>query len=788
MKKYFYSFIAILIFTCSNIFGQMVHKCGHISSFESSLISDTLDAVHYYIHIDVIDFTGKEINGHTKVEISSKLDNIDQITLELQDLTVDSVLLDNINTAFTHQDFFIKIPLQNPLNTGEMATVDVYYHGVPFHEAWGGFHWSGQYAFNLGVGFESIPHNLGKTWFPCIDDFQDRAYYDVYATTTDDKMGVCGGTLVEIINNGNGTKTWHWNLSSTIPTYLASVAIGDYVAVSDIYNGINGDIPIEIYVRPQDSSKVAGSFLHLQEILSIFEDKFGPYRFERIGYVGTAIGAMEHATNIAYPNFCINNSTTYESLYAHELSHMWFGDNVTCSSAQEMWLNEGWAVFCEAIYREFLYSKTEYKDYIRDKHADVIQYCHTPSGDGSYFPLNEIPETVTYGMSAYDKGSTVAHSLRGYLGDDIFFDAIKGYNEHFNFNFASSYDMRDFLTSHTGIDMTGFFDTWVLTKGTPHYSIDSFNILSGGKNSDVEVFMRQRRKGSEFIGVDNVVEVTFMDNNWNQFSDTIHFSGETGSSIISVPFTPDRVLCDLDEKLCDATTDYATVIHTTGDVDFDKTYFDLEVNEIGDSVFMRVEHNWVPPDSLTFPVQGLTISDYRYWRIDGIFPPGFSATGKFWYNKNGYLDNTLITNPEDSVIIMYRPGPGYNWQYIDFDRIGNWTIGNLLIENPQPGEYTVAICDDTFVGINELTKTDKEYVSFFPNPSSNEFTIQSLSEKDLTIKFYDINGKMIDIIKVEGNGKSVIWSPETHSEGTFFARILDRNNTLSVEKLILVGN
>jgi aminopeptidase N len=767
---------------------QSQNQCNHKIPFGKSLISDTLDAQHYYIHLTVTDFSGHEINGFTDVELSSKLDGVDEIKLELQDLTVDSVFVDDVlNTGFSHLGQIISIPLDITLNTGDNATVRVYYHGVPFHEGWGGFHYSGEYAFNLGVGFESIPHNLGKTWFPCIDDFHDRAYYDVYATVENAKDAVCGGLLVDLEDNGNGTHTFHWKLNNTIPTYLASVAIGDYAKWEGIYSGINGDIPIEIWVMPNDSSNVDGSFENLNEILSIYEDKFGPYRWERIGYVGTAIGAMEHVTNIALPNFMINGGLSGESTMAHELAHMWFGDNTTCASAEDMWINEGWAVFCEAIYKEFLYSKEEATDYIRGRHAEVLQYCHTSSsgGDGSYFPLNQIPQEITYGMSAYPRGMTVAHSLRGYLGDDVFFDAMAAYNENFKYDYVSSYDMRDFLTAHTGIDMTDWFDAWVFNSGTPHFSVDSFAVVPTVNGADVTVYMRQKRHGPEFVGNSNRIELTFMDNEWNLYSEKIQFDGETGSSVVQVPFSPDMVFCDLYEKTCDATTDIAQVINETGETDYPFAFFLLEVQNVNDSVFFRVEHNWAPPDPLKNPVQGLTISDYRYWKVDGVFPEGFVATGRFRYGKNNFLDDGIIFSPEDSVILLFRANSTDDWHFIDYTQLGGWYAGFFYVDNLQKGEYCTAVTDDTFVGVKDNSVAQLPYLKVYPNPSSFHFKIET-SQVGI-LKFYDINGKTVDTITVEKSGKTVKWKPDNLPPGTYFARMLsDENKPLAIARLVII--
>ncbi|NOX48905.1 MAG: T9SS type A sorting domain-containing protein [Chlorobi bacterium] len=778
--------ILVLIGLLLGLLAQSQNRCNHKIPFGKSLISDTLDAQHYYIHLTVTDFSGHEISGFTDVELSSKLDGIDEIKLELQDLTVDSVFVDDVLIpGFSHIGQIITIPLDNPLNTGDNALARVYYHGVPFHESWGGFHYSGEYAFNLGVGFESIPHNLGKTWFPCIDDFHDRALYDVYATVEDAKDAVCGGLLVDVADNGNGTHTFHWKLNNTIPTYLASLAIGDYAKWEGVYSGINGDIPIEIWVKPNDSSKVDGSFEHLNEILAIYEDKFGPYRWERIGYVGTAIGAMEHVTNIAFPSFLINGGLSGESTMAHELAHMWFGDNATCASAEDMWINEGWAVFCEAIFREFLYSKAEANEFIMGKHAEVLQFCHTPSGDGSYFPLNEIPQEITYGMTAYQRGMTVAHTLRGYLGDEVFFDAMAAYNENFKYDYVSSYDMRDFLTAHTGVDMADWFDAWVFNSGTPHFSVDSFAVTPTGNGADVTVFMRQKRHGPEYVANSNIVELSFMDNDWNLYSEKIQFDGETGSPVVQVPFVPEMVFCDLYEKTCDATTDFAQVVKEPGDPDFPETYFGLEVQSITDSAFVRVVHNWAPPDPLKNPVPGLTISDYRYWKIDGVFPEGFEATGRFWYNKNGYLDDGIIQSQEDSVVLVYRENSADDWHFINYTQVGIWSIGNFYVDNLQPGQYCIAVTDDTFVGIPENKPVSLPLLKVYPNPSSSVFRIETTQSGIL--KFYDINGKTVDTINVENGGQSIKWKPDNLPAGTYFVRMLSgQNKALAYGRLVII--
>jgi hypothetical protein len=152
-------------------------------------------------------------------------------------------------------------------------------------------------------------------------------------------------------------------------------------------------------------------------------------------------------------------------------------------------------------------------------------------------------------------------------------------------------------------------------------------------------------------------------------------------------------MADPDEKLSDATTDFAKTIKTTGESEYPQTYFSALVEQITDSAFLRITHNWVAADSFALSQPGLRVSDSRYWTVEGIFPLGFKAKGKFRYGSEKGLDNTLITAPEDSLVILYRPGAGHPWQATSFTVSGSWSAGTITVETLQKGEYTLAARD-----------------------------------------------------------------------------------------------
>lgn len=745
---------------------------------KSQSIGDSLHAVHYEINISEINTIEKTISAHTIVWISPVLGNVSGISLELIQLNIDSVFVDGNLSDYSHSDGVVLITLETELLFGDTIQIGVYYHGEPFHEAWGGFHFSGDYAFNLGVGFQSIPHNLGKAWFPCIDDFTDRATYDLLATVDNDKKAIGGGLLIETIDNGDGTTTWHWQLNHNIPTYLESVMTGDYVLVEDEYFGIEDTLPINIYVRPQDTAKVAGTFINLKDITRLFEDHFGPYPFGRIGFTATSLGAMEHATNISYPHSGINGGTSLEWWYTHELSHMWFGDMVTCSSAEDMWINEGWATFCQIFYLEEIYGQDEYMETMRDKHQEVLKTTHHV--DDGYYALNNIPQQYTYGSTAYDKGATVTNALRTYLGDSIFYDAVTALLQNFAFQSISSYDMRDFLTSHTGINMDGFFESWVFTPGTPHYSIDS-TVYNEGQ---LDIWLKQKFKGADYIGNDNVVQIAYLMDNFDLVFDTVVFSGSIGHSTKQLEFYPLSVIVDPMERMMDATIDNFKEFNSPESYNFPETYFKIIIDQINENSFIQATHNWVYPDSLKVPIPGLKLSNSRYWKIDGFIPDEMQAQGRFYYRNSIYLDGDLIESQTDSIVILFRESAADDWHIIPQYREGIWSIGHIFVNELRKGEYTLAVFDLT---VGELKKETNLNYKVYPNPAKGSIKFDFPDKGNYMIQLVDSKGSIIDSLNFTEKRRA--WTPRTSnvSPGAYMIYIYNYGKLISVEKIVFVN-
>lgn len=649
-----------------------------------------IDVLHYDINLTITDFTAREIHGFTTLTISPMHSLFDSFELDLLALTLDSVLLDDQAAKASHKGEDIRIFLNKPLKAGDTIEVRVYYHGRPGKDDyWGGFYFAANHAYNYGVGMAAVPPTFGRVWFPCIDNFTDRATYDYHITVKENHVAACCGALDSITTQPNGQKTYHWHLSESIPTYLSTVAVSDYIVLKDSYDGLERTIPIEIYVNRQDSLNAIKSFKNLKACIRAYETRFGPYRWQKVGYVSTPFygGAMEHATLTSLYSSSIDGTLNHETLFAHELSHSWFGNLVTCESAADMWLNEGWARYCEAIFIEAVYGKEAFKNYVRENHEKVLRTAHVY--DDRYHPLYPIPQAYTYGSTVYDKGATIVHSLRGFLGDSLFFAALKQYFQDKAFQSINTEAFRDYMAAATSTNLNAFFENWIYTPGFPHFAIDSFKVTKHYDEYHTTVYLRQRLVGRHEYPRNNRLNITFMDRNWQQQTEAIVMSRKIQAVTLSLPFKPVLACLDLEEKICDATVDAYEILTKKGVYNFHSTSAAIEVENIHDSAFVRITNNYVKPDSDYQQADNMVLSSTHYWSVNGLFPRRFKAQLQLAFNGKGYLDRTLMAN-KGSLKLLYRPDTQSAWKPVAYKLKGSRNSGTLST-TLETGEYTLAI-------------------------------------------------------------------------------------------------
>lgn len=731
-------------------------------------ISDSIDIKNITIRLNITDYAGKTITGNSTLHIKSLVDHITTLPLDLLALTVDSVKNDAGALSYTQAGELLSVHFISELNTGDSTDVTVYYHGAPEQDAtWGGWYWSGDYSYQLGVGFDAVPHNYGRIWFPCFDNFIERNTYRYEIITTSDKKAFCGGLLESETNNGDGTTTWIWNCQQEIPSYLASVAVCTYSTINMMYPGMERDIPIQIATKPEDTTDAINSFAHLNDALSIFEHHYGPYQWDRVGYaiVPFSGGAMEHAMNIAYPLFAITGTTTWEILFVHELSHHWWGDLITTSKAEEMWMNEGWASYSEHLFTEFEYGRQAYKDAIAANHTEVLHYAAADDGN-NYFAISNVPLDYTYGTTTYKKGADVIHTMRGYMGDSLFFSGITAFLQTHKFQPVTAADLRDFLTDTTGVDMTNFFDDWVYQPGAPAFEINAIGSNKGALNS---ICIQQKLDHATHFCNGVPLTIKAFDH-YMQLVDSFNvvMSGErmmfSGLPEINADY---YFIIDYDQRINDAVTEDELHVNGAGHYMMDNALVDLDITSMSDSIAVYAQHYWVPADNFKTPHPGLHVSTDRYWRILVDQTTTFESLTKLLYNGQattggGFLDNDFITNSEDSLVLLFRYSNDFDWFVYPYYTLNTWGSTNdkrgaFELSQLMSGEYTIGIYDKSIPDApldsnsefdcpdyTSIQNINASSIRIYPNPSSNYLSVDiAKPEAGLQLRIINITGDTV---------------------------------------------
>lgn len=744
---------------------------------------------HYALHIQLRSLSQKHLEGTALLTIYASQDSVKTIQLDLLKLPVKVVSDSSHLLAFSQTDSTLTLQLAQPINRGDSLHLTIEYGGSPVNDAsWGGFYFNGIYAFNMGVGFSSNPHSYGRCWFPCRDVFTDKASYEFHITTDSGYRAVCNGFAKTATLNNDSSITWHWYQNQKIPAYLASVAVAPYIFIQHDYKGTKKTYPVMFACVRSDSAKLVAGFANVDKALKCFESRFGIYPFDRVGYVVVPFngGAMEHAANIAYPQFAVDGTLNYETLYGHELSHAWWGDWVTCKTEQDMWLNEGWASFCEALFMEYLYGYASYMQQMKANWTDVLK--NAASADGGNLILNQIPHSATYGKHVYKKGALVVHSLRNVMGDAAFFEACKAYQTLFAQGNASSDDMLNEFQKHTSEDIRAFFEGYVFHPGNCNFRIGTLMIDSSSDNYLITTRIRQDIANRTDTFRQIPIPVTFYNPQGKAFNFYPRYIGDTVYTFKIPKFlytNPVFALIDPRDDLFKARTMQNQIIKTTGIKSFSDAQMSLNVSQISDSANLYISENWTGSAWKEVGIPGINIHSSRFWSIQGTLPTQFSAQGYFNYTNAD--DGAFIDRSEDSLIILYRPDAFSKW-FPDSsftlntgssktDKAGRITVNKIKI-----GEYIFGKLDRS-AGLNETHTLPG--IIIYPNPAKNTLNIHSeiyLSNPEFQI--IDLNGKLLSHKKSSVSGHDFAIDSTELKPGIYIIRLENGSRKWS-EKCII---
>lgn len=444
--------------------------CAHSHSAERWL-NASLDAesLHTYDQRELtLDLTVQNgelpLVGRATILLQAR-EPLTEILFNAEGLEVSEVLVNGTLAEFTHVADTLRV--NGAVAQNENVDVEIVYSVEPNPDWFDtGFQtgWEQAYTFAEPYG--------ARRWYPCWDQPSDK--FDRVETSVDMPEP---WTLAA---NGRLINTTHPAADRIRQTYLIEQPISSYlvsIAAANFSNQIfeQDGVQYRYFAWPRgDSAQAAYDWQRTPEMVDYFSGLFGDYPFDAYGMAMTDIfggwGAMEHQTFTTYGYHLVDSLRTFEGIVAHELAHQWFGDHLSPVDFRNMWLNEGFATYSEALWNEHLGGAAGLDDYMAQAaHNCIIEEVSYPPSYSIYDP----PMERIFGTNIYYKGAWVLHMLRKQiLGDSLYFAVMQDWVETYGGGNVSTQDFIDIINEHyDGEDVDWFFDQWVFGLGYPVFEV-----------------------------------------------------------------------------------------------------------------------------------------------------------------------------------------------------------------------------------------------------------------------------------------------------------------------------
>jgi aminopeptidase N len=432
-----------------------------------------------FVHLNLnLERINKNVSGGVKTVATVTASSLDTFqTLLHQNHFIDSIRFNGVLLGFLRQDSMIKVKVPTPLSNGSTFTVNLFYHGMAptggsaigsgFSNGTSGS-WGNQVTWSLSESF------VGYHWWPCKQILTDKIDSSWVFVTTDslNKVG-SNGILKNVVTVGN-KKRFEWKSTKPIAYYLISVAIAKYkeynLYAKPMYFN-NDSILIQNYIydgainNPSWISQQRPSLNQMPQVLVFLSKMYGMYPFykEKYGHCMAPFGGgMEHQTmtSLGFFEYYLN---------AHELGHQWWGDNVTCKTWADIWINEGFACYSEHLVAQYL-DLPNFATNLNSAHNAVMQQ----PGGSVHIPNNDTLNTSRIFSSrlTYDKGGAIVHTLRFLTNNDsLWFNTLRGFQNTFKDRTASAIDFQNYYQNFTGINPNQFFNQWYYGEGYPTFNV-----------------------------------------------------------------------------------------------------------------------------------------------------------------------------------------------------------------------------------------------------------------------------------------------------------------------------
>jgi aminopeptidase N len=747
--------------------------------------SDTFDILHYDIHANLTQFDQGIFNGDTQVDFSPKMDSLDRIQFDFEGLSISSIT-DDTGTplSFEQGDAVVTVFSNQPYRQDSSYSLRFQYSGNPITcpSGFGGFYFEQGYAYNLGIGLQAKPHNFGRAWYPCFDNFVERATYTFRITTHQGRKGYGVGTFMSETAEGGDTLTRIYEMMQEIPTYLSHIAASEYEEVNYMHQGQYAAVPIQLIARGPDTAFMRESFEPLADALDCLEDWYGPYAFERVGYTITTRGAMEHPTAVAYPRSSIANGSTNLGLITHELGHHWWGNVTTLKTENDMWIKEGPASYAEHQIVEYLDGPKAFQDAVRSNNINMIRTAHI--ADGDFLALSPMDDAHIYGRHTYDKGAAMIHNLRGYLGDSLFRLGMQNVLEEKAFQAISGPEFRDQLTQATGYDLTAFFDDWIFKPGWSDFYIQNWSATPLADRFQIDLTVRQDVYGTDELHREVPLTFGFYSEEEGLVQQRANASGRNTTLAFDIPFEPEYVFVNPEQQLNLASASHFEHITPSFQPSFPGTEWIVDLSGVNrDTLPFQLTHHFIPPDGQN-QEEDFRLSTTHFWSVWTPEPePASDIIISYRGSNSDQLDYDLVQSTEDSLILVHRPFGDSLWRkYEHYEKniqLPGSGRGIMEVSRLKSGHYAFA---------NERQTTsspvaEQSPAHLFPNPAAESTSLLSPSDV-LQYRLVNASGQTLREIHFSAPQRQTTIDVSLLNSGVYFLHWKDIHGQNYSQKLI----
>ena len=483
-----------LLIAAVTIAGSVTSSQTLFAPDSSARRSREFHALHYRLEL-AFDHKGKSVAGSVGIRLTPLAGPLDSLVLDAVDMSVSSVRLEAGRALnYRYRSPSLTIRLDRTYAFGETLAVRVTYSCTPskglyfiYADSGGGRH---DQIWSQGEDMDN------RYWFPCYDYPNDKATSEVIGTVPADWTLLSNGRLAgETRDAKKNTRTFHWIESKPHSTYLIMVAAGRYAIIRGKYR----NIPLEYYMYPADTALWSSTFGRTPAMIRFFEEKTGiPYPWEKFDQIiidDFMWGGMENTTAVTLNDMSVVDARAAidfpsDPVVAHELAHMWFGDLVTARDWTHLWLNEGFATYCEKLWTEATRGKDEFQ-------YEMIQDSFGIRGDERMLGRKPIVSHDSHPANLYARGSWVLNMLRSILGDEAFFRGLHAYLVRFQYANAETDEFRLAMEDATGQSLDWFFREWVFGAVLPKLEISK---AWDGESRTLRLVVRQDQQIDSLTG------------------------------------------------------------------------------------------------------------------------------------------------------------------------------------------------------------------------------------------------------------------------------------------------